>query len=119
MQYTRNPPLSEAGLASDPLVQFQRWLEDAERAQLIEPTAMALATVSAAGRPSLRIVLFKGLYEGGFCFYTNYESRKGRELAGCAYAAATFWWDKLERQVRIEGRVERLPRTLSERYFRS
>jgi pyridoxamine 5'-phosphate oxidase len=119
MQYERNPPLDETGLLSDPVAQFERWLADAQAAGLVEPTAMALATVAADGRPSLRMVLFKGLHEGGFCFYTNYESRKGRELAARPYAAATFWWDRLERQVRIEGRVEKLPRELSERYFHS
>jgi pyridoxamine 5'-phosphate oxidase len=116
-QYILNPPLNEADLLPDPLAQFQRWLGDAERAQLVEPTAMALATVDADGRPSVRIVLFKGLHDGGFTFYTNYESRKGAALAARPLAAATFWWDKLERQVRIEGRVERVPVELSDRYF--
>ena len=116
-QYDRNPPLTEADVLADPLAQFERWLADAQAAGLVEPTAMALGTVSAAGKPSVRIVLFKGFYEHGFCFYTNYESRKGEELAAVPYAALTFWWDKLERQVRIEGPVERLPRELSDLYF--
>ncbi|MDR3417827.1 MAG: pyridoxamine 5'-phosphate oxidase [Nevskia sp.] len=116
-QYELNPPLNEADLLPDPLAQFERWLADAGGAGLVEPTAMGLATVSADGRPSLRIVLFKGLYEGGFCFYTNYESRKGEDLAARPYAALTFWWDRLERQVRVEGRVGRVPPELSERYF--
>jgi pyridoxamine 5'-phosphate oxidase len=118
-QYDRNPPLTEADVLPDPLAQFQRWLADAESAGLVEPTAMALATVSADGAPSVRIVLFKGLHDGGFTFYTNYESRKGQELAARPQAALTFWWDKLERQVRIEGRVERVPAVLSDRYFHS
>ena len=118
-QYDRNPPLTEADVLADPLAQFQRWLADAEGAGLVEPTAMALATVSAAGLPSVRIVLFKGLHDGGFTFYTNYDSRKGQELAARPQAALTFWWDKLERQVRIEGRVERVPPPLSDRYFHS
>ncbi len=118
-QYERNPPLNDADVLPDPLAQFERWLADAAAAGLVEPTAMSLATVSAEGRPSLRIVLFKGLYEGGFTFYTNYDSRKGEELAARPEAALTFWWDKLERQVRIEGRVERVPRQLSDHYFHS
>jgi pyridoxamine 5'-phosphate oxidase len=118
-QYDRNPPLTEADVLPDPLAQFQRWLADAESAGLVEPTAMALGTVSAQGAPSVRIVLFKGLHQGGFTFYTNYESRKGQELAARPLAALTFWWDKLERQVRIEGRVERVPAELSDRYFHS
>jgi len=118
-QYERNPPLNDSDVLPDPLAQFERWLADAAAASLAEPTAMSLATVSAAGRPSLRIVLFKGLYQGGFTFYTNYESRKGEELAARPEAALTFWWDKLERQVRIEGRVERVPRELSGHYFHS
>ncbi len=118
-QYERNPPLNDADLLADPLAQFERWLGDAAGAGVFEPTAMALATVSAAGRPSLRIVLFKGLHRGGFTFYTNYESRKGGELAARPEAALTFWWDRLERQVRIEGRVERVPRELSDHYFHS
>ena len=118
-QYERNPPLNDSDVLPDPLAQFERWLADAAAAGLVEPTAMSLATVSAQGRPSLRIVLFKGLYQGGFTFYTNYESRKGEELAARPEAALTFWWDKLERQVRIEGRVERVPRELSDHYFHS
>ena len=118
-QYERNPPLNDTDVLADPLAQFERWLADAAVAGLVEPTAMSLATVSAEGRPSLRIVLFKGLYQGGFTFYTNYESRKGEELAARPEAALTFWWDKLERQVRIEGRVERVPRELSDHYFHS
>jgi pyridoxamine 5'-phosphate oxidase len=117
MEYTRNPPLLEAQVLPDPFAQFERWLADAQAAQLVEPTAMALATVDADGRPSLRMVLFKGLYDGGFTFYTNYQSRKGEALAANPRAALTFWWDRLERQVRIEGRVERVSRELSDRYF--
>jgi pyridoxamine 5'-phosphate oxidase len=116
-QYTRNPPLDESDVLADPLAQFERWLAEAQRGDIHEPTAMSLATVGADGRPSLRIVLFKGLDGGGFTFYTNYESRKGEALAAHPYAALTFWWDRQERQVRIEGRVERVSRELSDRYF--
>jgi pyridoxamine 5'-phosphate oxidase len=118
-QYESNPPLTEADVLPDPLAQFQRWLADAEAGGLVEPTAMALGTVSADGQPSVRIVLFKGLHQGGFTFYTNYDSHKGAELAARPQAALTFWWDRLERQVRIEGRVERVPRELSDQYFHS
>lgn len=116
-QYTRNPPLEAAQLSPDPLAQFQLWLDDAIAVEMLEPTAMALGTVDADGRPSVRIVLFKGFEAGGFSFYTNYDSRKGQALGANPFAAATFWWDRLERSVRVEGRVERLPREVSERYF--
>jgi pyridoxamine 5'-phosphate oxidase len=116
-QYDLHPPLDEADLLPDPLAQFERWLADAGAAGMIEPTAMGLATVAADGRPSLRIVLFRGLYQGGFCFYTNYESRKGEELAARPQAALTFWWDRLERQVRVEGQVRQLSAQMSDAYF--
>lgn len=119
MQYQRNPPLSEAELSPEPLTLFGQWLQAAELAGLVEPTAMALATVDADGQPSVRMVLFKGLHEDAFTFFTNYESRKAEALAANGKAAATFWWDKLERQVRIEGRVERAPAELSDFYFHS
>lgn len=117
-QYTRNPPLLEAGLLPDPLAQFGCWLEDARASGMMIPTAMALATVDADGRPSARMVLLKGL-DQGFCFYTHYDSRKARALTAHPQAALTFWWDRLERSVRIEGVVEKLPREMSEQYFHS
>lgn len=118
-QYTRNPPLLEATLAPEPLVQFEQWLAEAGAAGIYDPTAMTLATVDPDGKPSARIVLFKGIEAGGLSFYTHYDSRKARALAAHPYAAATFWWDRLERSVRIEGRVDKLPRALSEAYFYS
>jgi pyridoxamine 5'-phosphate oxidase len=118
-QYTRNPPLLEATLAPEPLVQFEQWLAEAGAAGIYDPTAMTLATVDPDGKPSARIVLFKGIEAGGFSFYTHYDSRKARALAAHPYAAVTFWWDRLERSVRIEGRVDKLPRALSEAYFYS
>ncbi len=118
-QYTRQPPLDEAALDFDPLAQLAHWLKDAQGAGMIEPTAMTLATATPDGQPSARIVLYKGPHEGGLTFYTNYESRKGGELAANARAALVFWWDKLERSVRIEGRVSRLPRAMAEAYARS
>lgn len=117
-QYTRNPPLLEADLAADPLTQLDRWLVAAREAAMIEPSAMTLATVGRDGKPSARVVLFKGVHAGGLSFYTNYGSRKGSELGAGAPAALVFWWDRLERQVRVEGRVDRLSRELSEEYFR-
>lgn len=119
MQYTRNPPLDEQALLPDPMAQFESWLADARGAGMIEPTAFTLATVGPDGRPSARVVLFKGRYDTGLSFYTDYDGRKGRELDARPFAAATFWWDRLERQVRFEGRVERLPRDQSRRYFES
>lgn len=118
-QYERSGPLDETALAADPLAQLALWLKDAEAAGMIEPTAMTLATATKDGQPSARIVLYKGAHDGGLTFYTNYESRKGGELAGNNRAALVFWWDKLERSVRVEGRVEKLPRSMSESYARS
>lgn len=111
--------LDEAHTDPDALVQFQRWMDDALRSELPEPTAMHLSTVSAEGRPSGRIVLLKGVANGQFQFYTNYASRKGQELAQQPLAALTFFWPELERQVRIEGRVSPLSRQESDAYFQS
>lgn len=111
--------LKESDLDADPLAQLELWVSEARAAGLIEPTAMTLATVGADARPSARVVLFKGLHDGKLTFYTHYESRKGTELAHNAQAALVFWWDRLERQIRIEGRVGKLPREFSERYFHS
>ena len=105
-EYTREA-LAEADVDADPVVQFGRWFEQAEQAGLLEPTAMTLATATPDGRPSARMVLLRGFDERGFCFYTNYESRKAAELAANPLAALVFWWGPLERQVRIEGRVTR------------
>lgn len=118
-QYTRNPPLNESDLLPEPLDQLQAWLADAQNAGMIEPGAMTLATVGDDGRPSARVVLCKGFSDGGLCFYTNYAGRKGRELSANPEAALVFWWDQLERQVRLEGPVERMSREESLAYFRS
>ena len=118
-QYTKNPPLIEADVARDPLVQLTRWLADAEAARMIEPTAMTLATVDADGRPSARVVLMRGLADGALRLYTNYGSRKGAALAANPFAAATFWWDQLERSVRVEGRIAKLDAAVSAEYFHS
>jgi pyridoxamine 5'-phosphate oxidase len=110
--------LTEQSCDSNPIVQFERWMQHAQTADLKEPNAMTLATATRDGRPSARIVLLKEVSENGFVFYTNYESRKGRELAANPVAALTFYWAELERQVRIEGTVSRTSAEQSEAYFR-
>lgn len=109
--------LGRADLHSDPIEQFARWLKDAEATGAIDPTAMALATVGPGGVPSQRIVLLKYHDRDGFCWYTDYRSRKGKELAVNPCASLLFHWSELDRQVRVTGRAERLPAELSEAYF--
>ncbi len=109
--------LSEVDADRDPVRQFEHWLEDALRARLPLPNAATLATVSEAGTPAARAVLLKGIERGGFVFYTNYRSRKGRELDARAAACLVFLWSDLERQVRIEGSVEKLSAEESDAYF--
>lgn len=111
--------LDETHVLPDPAAQFTKWFDEAVNVQLLEPNAMTLATVGPEGRPSTRVVLLKGFSEQGLCWYTNYESRKGRELAGNPYAALQFYWGELERVVRIEGRVEKLPEADSDAYYRT
>lgn len=110
-------PLSEDRVESDPVAQFAQWYERAQATVKPLPDAVALATATPAGHPSLRMVLLKGFDAHGFVFYTNYRSRKGRELARNPRAALLFYWGDLERQVRIDGRVERLMARESEEYF--
>lgn len=111
--------LTEADLDPDPIVQFRLWFADAQAARGVEPNAMSVATADAAGRPSVRTVLLKGLDDRGFVFYTNYESDKGLALAENPRAELLFYWAELERQVRVSGRVERASREETETYFRS
>jgi pyridoxamine 5'-phosphate oxidase len=111
--------LDEAASAADPLAQFQRWFDEAVAAQIPEPNAMTLATVGADGRPSTRVVLIKGFDARGIVWYTNYDSRKGRELATNPMAALQFHWVELERVVRIEGRVDKASAEESDAYFHS
>jgi pyridoxamine 5'-phosphate oxidase len=111
--------LDEGASAPDPLAQFERWLDQAIEAKLPEPNAMTLATVGADGRPSTRIVLIKGFDARGVVWYTNYESRKGRELAANPHAALQFHWVELERVVRIEGLVEKAGADESDAYYAS
>jgi pyridoxamine 5'-phosphate oxidase len=111
--------LNEDDVLDDPMLQFTRWFEQALKAEVNEPNAMSVSTVAANGRPSSRIVLVKQFDERGFTWYTNYDSRKGQELEDNQYAALLFFWSELERQVRIEGKVERTSSEESDRYFRS
>ena len=111
--------LLEHEMPTHPYEFFQQWLEEALNTDVNEPNAMALATCDETGRPRSRIVLLKGLDEDGFKFYTNYRSHKARELDAHPYASLTFLWHELERQVRIDGAVHRLPEEESDRYFQS
>lgn len=111
--------LDEADAAADPFAQFQRWFDEAVRAELPTPNAMTLATVAPDGAPGARIVLLKGADSAGFVFYTNYQSRKGRELAANPRAVLVFHWIELEREVRIEGAVEKTSAAESDAYFSS
>jgi pyridoxamine 5'-phosphate oxidase len=111
--------LDEADVRPDPIEQFGAWFDEARAANVPEPNAMSLATVDAGGRPSARIVLLKDFDPRGFTFHTNYHSRKGRELKANPRAALCFFWQPLERQVRVEGTVERIDVADSEAYFRS
>ena len=115
-EYVQNG-LSESTAGDDPIALFRDWFAQALVAELAEPNAMSLATVSADGRPSVRVVLLKRFDEEGFTFFTNYESRKGRELAANPFAALAFWWHEFERQVRIEGRVGKVSPVESDEYF--
>ena len=112
-------PLLESTIFPDPLVQFKHWFEMAQVAGLSEPNAMTLATSTREGKPSARMVLLKSYDENGFVFFTNYTSRKGKELSRNPSAALVFWWDLLERQVRIEGKVQKITIQESDVYFAS
>ena len=111
--------LDESEVARDPFAQFARWFDDARASAVPEPNAMTLATVDTAKRPAARIVLLKEVDARGFVFYTNYESRKGRELLAHRDAALLFFWAELERQVRIEGAVEKVDAATADAYFRT
>lgn len=118
LEYRRGH-LSENDVDRDPFVTFAAWYQTAQAADLHEPNGMTLATVGADGHPAARIVLLRQVDARGFCFFTNYESRKGQELATNPWAALLFWWGGLERQVRIEGEVERLTAAESDAYYQS
>jgi pyridoxamine 5'-phosphate oxidase len=110
--------LLEGDLEADPIVQFQAWYAEAAQGGVAESNAMALATATAEGRPSVRIVLLRGVDDRGFTFFTNYESRKASEIEANPLAALVFFWHELERQVRVEGSVERVSDLESDGYFR-
>lgn len=112
-------PLDVTTLDRDPVAQFRRWFGDAERAELLEPNAMTLATADGSGRPSARVVLLKAIDERGVVFFTDYRSRKAADLAANPRAALTFLWKELDRQVRITGRVEKVAPEESADYFRT
>lgn len=117
-EYTRTS-LDVDTAAASPLDQFAQWFDAALKSELREPTAMALATVGGDGRPSARMVLLKSYDARGFVFYTNYDSRKGRELAANPHASLLLYWAELERQIRIEGEIEKLGAAESDEYFRT
>jgi pyridoxamine 5'-phosphate oxidase len=115
----RQASLDESDVATSPLVQFDRWFKQSLSVSPAEPNAMTLATCDAQGRPSARIVLIRGYDERGFVFYTNYESHKGKDLPVNNRAALLFFWPELERQIRVQGRVEKVSAADSDSYFRS
>ena len=111
--------LSESECDSNPITQFEQWLQEAMHSQVNEPTALNVASVGEDGRPNSRMVLLKEVNAQGFVFFTNYHSRKGKSFAANPFAAMTFFWPELERQVRIEGRIEKLDAAVSDEYFDS
>ncbi|WP_316807984.1 pyridoxamine 5'-phosphate oxidase [Pedobacter agri] len=113
----KSATLDESDVDNNPITQFKKWFDNAVEAQVYEPNVMTLATADKAGKPDARIVLLKGVDEDGFRFFTNYLSAKGKELKRNPYAALVFFWPDLERQVRIEGTVEKLDKETSEEYF--
>ena len=115
----RSATLSEKDVLADPLKQFETWFNQTLEAGLYEPNAMTLATATHDGKPSSRVVLLKGFDKNGFVFYSNYLSRKGKEMAKNPVVSLLFYWGELERQVRIEGTVEKMSKEDSERYFQS
>ena len=111
------PDLDERIMHADPIAQFQLWFDDARKAGIAQPEAMTLATASAEGRPSARVVLLKLVDERGFVFYTNYNSRKGKELSANPVAALVFFWEEMHRSIRVEGNVTKLSPNESDEYF--
>ena len=114
----RRAELGEENCETNPFRQFEKWFREAQVVDLKEPNAMSLATATADGKPSARIVLLKEFSEAGFVFYTSYSSRKGKELGTNPFCALVFYWAELERQVRVEGRIEKVSREQTEAYFR-
>lgn len=115
----RSAQLNDNDVNKNPIKQFEKWFAEAMTAEIFEPNAMTLATADKTGKPNARIVLLKGFDENGFSFYTNYLSQKGKELKKNPQACLVFFWGELERQVRIEGKIEKLSKEASEKYFHS
>lgn len=111
--------LNEKDISTNPFVQFEKWMNEALKAEVAEPHAMMLATVDSQGKPSARIVLLRGFSADGFIFYTNYTSKKGKDINHNPHAAITFFWPQLERQIRIEGTLQKVDEKTSEDYFAS
>ncbi len=116
LNYERNQ-LTESNVDKNPFTQFKNWFDEVLKSDIIEPNAMTIATATKSGIPSVRVVLLKEFDQTGFTFFTNYKSRKGRELEENPFAALLFWWGIFERQVRIEGKVEKISKEESEAYF--
>ena len=117
-EYTRGG-LREEDLTADPIILFRKWLEEAVESQAAEPNAMSLATISEDGTPNSRVVLLKEVGDRSIRFYTNYTSRKGKDLEINPFAAVSFWWPELERQVRMKGSIKKVSREESDEYFKS
>lgn len=115
-QYTKSS-LTSSSVNKDPIVQFEKWFAEVIKSGFYEPNAMVLATASKTGKPSARALLLKGIDEKGFVFYSNYKSRKGNDIEQNPFGSLLFYWDKLERQVRVEGRIEKITKEESEEYF--
>ena len=109
--------LSEETVHRDPFKQFEKWFKEVSKAGLVEPNAMILATADAKAKPSVRVVLLKGLDDKGFIFFTNYRSRKGQNLFKNSSASLLFFWAELERQIRIEGKIKKISQAESQKYF--
>ncbi|MCK6512294.1 pyridoxamine 5'-phosphate oxidase [Myxococcota bacterium] len=117
-EYTREQ-LDESSVHPNPFDQFGYWFQEALQAEVHEPNAMVLATADATGRPTARVVLLKGFDQKGFVFFTNYNSHKGQQMAENPYASLVFWWSALQRQVRIDGRIQKVSAIESDEYFRT
>lgn len=111
--------LNENELEKNPILQFEKWLKEALEAKILEPHALTISTVNAEGKPSSRIVLLRDVTSNGFTFYTNYESKKGRDIEQSPYATMNFFWPQIERQVRVDGVLVKVPSAVSEDYFQS
>ena len=117
-QYSKST-LSVSSVSKDPFKQFEKWFQDVLNSGFLEPNAMTLATASKTGKPSARVVLLKGIHEGGFVFYTNYKSKKGKDIEDNPYGSVLFYWDRLTRQVRIDGKIEKVSQQESEEYYKT